>query len=97
MTRPGQHRQAYENRYRNRGKRAIIAYIIGAICLLLFEFIKASPRLAELAELINRSEEEESLMFQVLGVLLMYVLPAAGITIILATTYMLLFKKEDIR
>ena len=89
------HREAYELHAKKRGRRAIIGILLGILCLILYNFLKNSPDLADFMEMVECGRVDDALFFQVLAALLLYVLPVAGTTAVLTAVYVLLFKRDS--
>lgn len=89
------HSEEYEAYKKKRGQRVIIGYGIGVACLVLFEVLRNSSEVADFMEKVDRARADRALLFEVLAATIQYVLPATGISAILFTTYIHLFKKED--
>lgn len=92
---PNHHKKEYQKHQRKRGRRALVAYVLGILCLILFQYLRTSPRMAEFMEMIDRARVDRSFLFQVLYLLIMYALPAAGATAIIGATYILLFRRDE--
>ncbi|MCE7990392.1 MAG: hypothetical protein HEP71_00375 [Roseivirga sp.] len=92
---PGHHKEEIEKQQRNRWWKALLAYGSGIVLLLIFQYLRTSPDMADFMAMINRARTDWSFGIQVVGILIMYILPAAGLTTILATTWFLLFRKDN--
>lgn len=75
--------------------RAVLAYSVGIILLIIYQHLRTSPDLADFMAMVSRARVDRSFGIQVLAILIMYVLPTAGLTTILATSWFLFFRKDS--
>lgn len=92
---PGHHKKEYNKQHRRKLLRAVLAYGTGIILLIIYQYLKTSPDIADFMAMVNRARVDRSFGIQVLAILIMYVLPTAGLTTILATSWFLFFRKDN--